>query len=535
MSLERGAFFTKRAVVEFILDLVGYTTDHALEQRHVLEPAVGEGDFIVPLVERLLATAGSLSAEALAPLITGMELHGPTAALARQRVAAVLEVHGHPPGVARDLAGHWIREGDFLLEPLAGPFESVVGNPPYVRQERLDPQRLAAYRARYKTLYDRADLYVPFYERALSLLAPGGHLGFICADRWMKNRYGGPLRALVSRDYRLKVVVDMTDTDAFLAPVIAYPAVTILSRETPGPTRLAHRPAATPEVLRPLARALTAPTPRPPVQEVEESGRGKAPWILGHADQTALVRRLEAAFPPLEEAGVAVGIGVATGADAVFIAPYDSLDVEPACKLPLVMTRDLVEGRVAWRGLGVVNPFATGETLVPLAAYPRLAAYLERHRARLSARHVAKRQPAAWYRPIDRLHASLTTRPKLLIPDIKGSAHIVLEEGRYYPHHNLYHLTSDTWDLRALRTVLSAGIASLFVGAYSPRLRGDFLRFQAQYLRRIRLPRWESVDEALRRRLTEGDHEAVGAVYEMTRSERQVMGRLGRLASPDPS
>ena len=36
--------------------------------------------------------------------------------------------------------------------------------------------------------------------RSLGLLATGGQLSFICADRWMKNRYGGPLRAMVAKD-----------------------------------------------------------------------------------------------------------------------------------------------------------------------------------------------------------------------------------------------------------------------------------------------------------------------------------------------
>jgi uncharacterized protein (DUF2237 family) len=46
---------------------------------------------------------------------------------------------------------------------------------------------MAEYRERYTTIYDRADLYIPFIERSLRGLAPGGALGFICADRWMKT------------------------------------------------------------------------------------------------------------------------------------------------------------------------------------------------------------------------------------------------------------------------------------------------------------------------------------------------------------
>ena len=69
-------------------------------------------------------------------------------------------------------------------------------------------------------MFDRADIYIPFIERSLNLLEPAGALGFICADRWMKNRYGGPLRKLVADKFHLKTYIDMVDTPAFHADVI---------------------------------------------------------------------------------------------------------------------------------------------------------------------------------------------------------------------------------------------------------------------------------------------------------------------------
>ena len=96
---------------------------------------------------------------------------------------------------------------------------------------------MAEYRRRFTTLYDRADLYIPFIEHSLNSLAKGGSLGFICSDRWMKNKYGGPLRAMIAQNYHLKAYVDMVDTDAFHSEVIAYPAITIISCENPGISR----------------------------------------------------------------------------------------------------------------------------------------------------------------------------------------------------------------------------------------------------------------------------------------------------------
>ncbi len=91
----------------------------------------------------------------------------------------------------------------------------------------------------------------------------------------------------------------------------------------------------------------------------------------------------------------------------------------------------------------------------------------------------------------------------ILIPDIKGTASVVYDEGNYYPHHNLYFVTSASWDLRALQTVLRSSVAVMFVAAYCTRMAGGFLRFQAQYLRRIRVPRWQDVPRSLRSQLVD--------------------------------
>lgn len=394
------------------------------------------------------------------------------------------------------------------------------------------------YRARYATIYDRADLYIPFIERSLCMLAPGGALSFICADRWMKNRYGAPLRKLVAGQYHLKVYVNMTGSDAFHQEVAAYPAITVICREPSGPTRIAHCPEIDAASLAKLSALLDAALPLADggeVHEMHDVVAGESPWLIESSDQLALLRRLEKQFPSLEETGCKVGIGVATGADKVFIGDYAALDVEPECKLPLVTTRDIQSGEVQWRGQGVINPFGNRDELVDLAAYPRLRRYLEQHKAQIAERHCARKNPAGWYRTIDRIFPALCSKPKLLIPDIKGEAHIVYEAGEYYPHHNLYYVTSDTWDLRALQAVLLSSVSRLFVATYSTKMRGGFLRFQAQYLRRIRLPQWRDVPDALReelrdaaiRRDLDACNRAVFSLYGLTSDERAALGGNG--------
>lgn len=540
---ERGAIFTRREVVEFILDLSGYTADRPLHKMSLLEPSFGDGDFLFPAIERLLISwkaAGKTAKplEALGDCIRAVELHRNSFKRTHAALVALLIGNGIAAMAATAIAGKWLLHGDYLLTDLPESFDVVVGNPPYVRQEMIPSVLLVEYRNRYSTMYDRADLYIPFIERSLRLLKQGGTLGFICADRWMKNRYGGPLRALVAAEFHLKVHVDMTDTPAFHSDVIAYPAITIITREKAGTTRLAHRPAIDSNALTDLALQLKAkhlPKKFGDVRELAGITSGSEPWILESSDQLALVRRLEQDFPTLEEAGCKVGIGVATGADQAYIGLYDKLDVEDDRKQPLVMTRDIRNGTVEWRGYGVINPFADSGGLVNLDDYPRLKRYLDERKVEIAGRHCAQKVPANWYRTIDRITPSLTSKPKLLVPDIKGAAHIVYEEGKLYPHHNLYFITADEWELRALQAVLLSGIARLFVATYSTKMRGGFLRFQAQYLRRIRVPNWRDVPEALRRELREAAeardlaacNRAAFRLYGLSSEERSALGGNG--------
>ncbi len=535
---ERGAIFTRREVVEFILDLVGYTADKPLHEMQLLEPSFGDGDFLIPAIERLLIAwheAGEPEPSgALANTICGVELHAASYEGTKRAVAERLESEGIAANVATRLADRWLLKGDFLLAELPHDFDVVVGNPPYVRQELIPDILMAEYRARYATIFDRADIYIPFIERSLDVLKSGGECGFICSDRWMKNRYGGPLRAKVSNGFHLRTFVDMVGTAAFNEDVVAYPAITVIARDDGSATRVAHKPDIDAGILTKLACELTgdnAPGPASGVTVVENIAFRSEPWLLQGSKQLALVRRLEAEFEPIEQVGCKVGIGVATGADKAFINKFTDLDVEPSRKLPLAMTRDILSGHVEWRGYGVINPFGDDGKLVDLNDFPKLAAYLEPRRAKIAGRHVAKKSPARWFRTIDRIYPELAKREKLLIPDIKGKAQIVFEGGKLYPHHNLYFIVSDEWEIRALQAVLLSGIARLFVATYSTKMRGGFLRFQAQYLRRIRLPRWQDVGDQLRSDLSraaadldyKGCNQAVAKLYRLTEAETAIL------------
>ncbi len=501
-----GEVFTRRWVVDLILDLAGYRASADLGASVIVEPACGAGAFLVPIVERLVescATHGRSVAD-MGPAIRAFDLLDRNIDAARGSVAARLVELGQPADLAEGLSSEWVSRGDFLLG--AGLDESrqadfVVGNPPYVRLEDVPTKVSEAYRSECATMRGRADLYVGFFEKGLSMLGHEGRLAFICADRWMHNQYGERLRALVAFEYAVDTVMVMHAVDAFEYTVSAYPAITVLRNGSQGPARVVETADGFDETDAGIvAQWLADSQERAPSGGRFDAGilqgwfTGSNHWPTGSPSTLELIADLEERFAPLEDwrTGTRVGIGVATGCDDVFVVE-DAPDVEPCRLLPMLTAHDISPGTPRWGGRFLVNPWEDGR-LVDLDKYPGLASYMRRHSTRIKQRHVARRQPASWYRTIDRVDPELQSRPKLLLPDLKSAAHPVLDTGGFYPHHNLYYVVSDKWDLEVLGGLLFSDIANLFVGAYCVKMRGRTYRFQAQYLRKVRVPAPDSID-----------------------------------------
>jgi len=497
----KGVVYTKRWVVELLLDLSGYSSDKNLLDTLAIEPAAGDGAFLGPMVERLVDSCrkfGRSLSESKSSLFA-YELDNKSAARARAFIQDILVKRGVGPRLANQLAQAWVSTGDYLFDSKSRQADFIIGNPPYVRLEDIPEETASVYRNAYPTMRGRADLYVGFFEAALRHLNPGGVCGFICADRWMRNQYGAALRGLVTSGYGVEVLLSMHDANAFDDEVDAYPAITVIRHKKQQSTVVAS---AGPEAEKILPRqlatmilgkgrcSLPAGIHR---TVVRKWFKGTDPWPCHSPEQLALLRKLEDQFPSLE-VHAKVGIGVATGNDDVYITK-DSHLVEHSRLLKLALVKDIADGSLRWSGHFLVNPW-NHDGLVNLENFPRLKAYYEEHAVVLKKRHTAEKNTKGWYKTIDRVNHDLTRKHKLYIPDIKNSLEPVLDKGETYPHHNLYFILSDEWDLEVLGGLLMSQFGQFFVESYGVRMRGGYLRFQAQYLRRVRVPAPNTLSKA---------------------------------------
>ena len=470
-----GDVFTSPEVVRYMLDLAGYTASFNLSQVVVLEPSCGEGAFVIEIARRLKDSASRFHFdfnEAFCRCIFAYDIDATKINKCKKELLAL----GIRPSEKNCTVA------DFLSSEVP-MVDLVIGNPPYVRYENIPEIKRNALKNTFITFHYRADLYIPFFEKTLRCLKKNGKHCLICANRWHKNEYGKKLRNFVAQNYRLETIADLERADAFQEKVLAYPAITLISNRSQTST-LSY---AEVKSVKELDKMFFATRPSPKNDD----------WscIFNNAvvDENLFT---------IEELGFKIGIGVATGADHIFISKDLPKLVEKELLLPALNAKNLTGNQLHWNGEYLLNPYAENGELINLSQFPRVEKYLKSYKEKLSNRHIAKKNNAKWYKTIDRINPQLKYKSKILLPDISGNRFVFLDEGNYYPLHNLYYITGNTIrEQKILSAFLMSDAIRSQIASITNNMNGGFPRWQSQHLRKLRIPNIKEMEKNIENRL----------------------------------
>jgi adenine-specific DNA-methyltransferase len=479
--LDLCQFFTREKVAELCLRHVTFPKN--LLSIRLLEPAAGQGAFFLPLLARLVRSCRrqNKSFDVLRPIIRAYEIDAQVAITLRVQTATALEALGVDGPTARSIARDWIRNEDFLETRPRRCFTHIVGNPPYIRWDAIPGSLRDSYKVRFPSFKQRADLYVAFIEHALSLLDQHGQLGFLCPGTWTRNVYGGAIREAFTSFGQLKTIIDFSDVESFETSADAYPHFFVFQKGRNGPTKI---------------RSMAG------TDEIRSSGKTIVRTFLPSASPLFLSRDLAATktvnaarkrFPKIENAGCTIRVGSATGCNEIFLGSRRELAFERSRLLPFVNAYSIKAGKVLWTGTYIVNVFDANGKVVTLTRFPRMAAYLRKHKARLQARAKASKSKI-WWRSIDSLHPDWYAARKLLVIDVSARPVIGLDSVGYCAGSGVYQIKSGDWPLIDLFVFLSAGVLGLFVSALSAGAANGFHRFQKNQIAAVHLPRWDQLD-----------------------------------------
>ncbi len=437
----RCGVYTRPEIVNTILDDVGWVSENDLSHARLLEPAAGDGSFLVEAVGRLIGSFKrhhvTPSARTLVKRILAFELHSTEAKLAQQRLARLLRDHGLHHNTIRACTRSWVLNEDFLLSKLPScGFTHIVGNPPYVRWSKVPLALRKQYEKVLPTNIARGDLFLPFFDRSLSALQKNGHFSFLCSDRWRFMQFAEGFRRKWLPVLDVHSERRITANEAFLQNVSSYPMI------------------------------LTASVRNKPKRHTRTSTNDRK--------------------KSLADLGYVVKVGPALGCTRAYVLEPDEHDVTDPLLLPWIAASEISDGSVAWRGRRVLAMHDTDGNLIDIEKFPLLKSRLLRFRKQLATRTIVV-NGAPWFRPIDRIHPLLWQRPKILVPELAKVPRAAIDRSGAVPSHAVYAIFAPDDNIDDIYVKLKDGKLAAALHGIAPTIRGDYVRCYRRFLLQVRI------------------------------------------------
>ena len=372
-----------------------------------------------------------------------------------------------------------------------GGFDVVCGNPPWVRNNRIDARTKRMYVDRYalfradadRAAFHQPDLSMAFFERAVRLTAPRGVVAMLMPAKVVNATYAAPLRRFTQECLTIVELDDWSDERRRWFDADTFPLGIVVRNESP---RTA------PEVsVRSRGETFIAAQHELPV------GSLSSEWALVPPEVGAILRRLRRSHAPLLEVlGRNPIMGVKTGDNRSFFVDAHAIEhgelvTDNDLRIPLAAVCRCVRGRDVRRWTAAMTqwmlwPPAAGWREPPpwLVAFARQRG-VEPEAFRLSyvrPEHVGIK--VAW-KDLSRGVAAA------VLPDVvqaKGHAVPVV------PNQTLYSIDCVSLDeAYGLAALLNSTIVDALLVAVAERAKDAHYRYFGRLVGRVPLPR---VDDA---------------------------------------
>lgn len=370
----------------------------------------------------------------------------------------------------------------------AGGFDCIIGNPPYIRMETF--KELKPYlKATFACHDERSDLYAYFIERAHKMLSANGRFGMIVSNKFLRAKYGRPLRDFLRSTATIERVVDFAGLPVFQGATVR--TIVLLTKLLPPRPHheVLYSPPVSPDAFQSVSKGslLVDNAIAQSTYPVASNALGGDGWSFVRQDEADLIERLHRVSGSLKEycAGQ-IYMGIKSGLTDAFVIDAqthaailkNNAKAEDIIK-PFLNGRDVRRYHIAPSDHYLIYTHHG----VNISDYPAVKEHLRPFKERLEKR--ATRQ--AWYelqQPQQRF-ARHMEGPKIIYPDIATEARFALDEAGNYCTNTSYFIPRRDLYLLGL---LNSKLGCFYFTRTCAGLEGKkeiYLRFFGQYMERF--------------------------------------------------
>jgi type I restriction-modification system DNA methylase subunit len=359
-------------------------------------------------------------------------------------------------------------------------FDIVIGNPPYVRQERIKEQKVAL-KEKYQTFVGTADLYVYFYELGIKMLKSNAMLGYICSNKYYTVKYGEPLRAFLLDNTTLEIFTDFGDKKIFDDATVTSD-INIFKKNKPSAE----------SNFKIVNSDLTNSF------DMLQSDLSKSGFAFVSPQKLQLKKRIEEMGTALKEWNINIFRGILTGFNEAFI-----IDVETKNKLieEDIKSSELLKPMLNGRDVKKYEMNFANQWLLyipwdlKIDDYPIVLKHLQIYYSKLSTRPEVKSKRYKWY-SLSRYGSDYIEefeKEKIIWMELSDAQTFMLDSNNYYINKTLYFMTGDS--LRYLLAVLNSKVIFYYYNLTSASSGVGTIMWQKINVEKLPIPKISETKE----------------------------------------
>lgn len=378
-------------------------------------------------------------------------------------------------------------------------FDCIIGNPPYIRQERIKHLK-PALQKHYKSIYNgTADIYTYFFALGFNLLKPKGLLSFITSNKWTKANYGINLRSFLLDSTKIKSYIDFNGQKIFASATVDTSIISF-TKDAKESNHLSYLLV---ENLEDLNKDHSS---------IPQASLSKDSFIFASPLAQNLKSKLETLGTPLKDWDISIKRGVLTGYNEAFIITTekreeilnscddlvsDTLGLTERARTnklirPILRGRDVKAYSYQWAGLWIIGTFPSLK--LEIDQYPSLKAFLESFRPRINQsgeKGCRKKTSNKWFETQDNIaYYGDFEKEKIVYSEIVRSPQFFLDEREhFFAEATSFIMTGE--NLKYLTGLLNTSfVASIFKNFYAGGgLGSEGYRYKKAFLERLPIPK----------------------------------------------
>lgn len=498
---ENGVVYTPTEMADYVAtEMLKYKpVESCANEILILDPAVGEGELLISMLNAIKTTAKTITA-------VGYETDEEVAKKTQISVSKLF------PKVKVD-----IRYVDFLSAAEnreIEKFDYVIANPPYVRTQIMGSDKAHEIAEKY-SLTGRVDIYYAFLVVTKEVLKDNGISGYITSNKFMTIKAGNSVRNYMVQNYKLHQITDLGDTKLFAASVL--PCIMIFSiGHTEDPKSVGftsiyeeHGENKYKQIKNVFDAIYESGYFQIPDGRCYNFQQGKMKsasvdslWTLASDENEKWLRTVEAnSWMTFSNIGK-VRVGIKTTADNVFIGDdWSGEKADLELLRPLITHRNagqiVADNKSQWKVLYTHTTLNGKKVAYNIDEYPKSKEYLLGHYEQLSGRNYVMKANRNWYEIWVPQNPESWAHRKIVFRDISEKPQFWLDETGAVVNGDCYWIdinrdVAEEVIYLALAVANSPFIEKYYDIKFNTKLYSGKRRYQTQYVESFPIPYYNS-------------------------------------------